>query len=502
MTKRSIGMFAFVLIVITLGLVNIVGAQDVPPSADVPPPPPPTTGCPFQAKPLYTENFDDQLAQGFSGFGLGSWGYEAIDGRGYVLVSQTSQTFLTRTRDDYDNAVWFVDVRPSPEQTHLNWHFKGQAGDVRYIITISDGIQIIHRESTQAGENVAFLAEVPFTRPAEGEFVRFAVTYFNGVIDVWANDQLVASAVDPQPLESGSIGLEVPPNSAAPAAFDNIVVCGLDQPYAPEQLTMVPTPTPVPTVPPREVSGHFFTNQTWRGEIHVVGDVVVEQGATLTILPRTTVRVAANTDANNLITQFPEDLQQGIAEETVNGVIAGEPYRDEENHISIFVLGTLNAVGTAEEPITITSDSPTPGIYDWNRLHFDNGILSHAVVEYYRILDPGTGTEISNSTLRYAGECSICAGGDDVLIENNTFFYAGHELIDMHGGNSVIQNNVIGPNTSPIGTCIIVDGGAPTIVNNVIDGCSNGIVFISPPGSPVIEGNTFTNNLTDIHHGY
>jgi len=274
---------------------------------------------------------------------------------------------------------------------------------------------------------------------------------------------------------------------------------------APEP-TLAPKPTPKPgPIVNRTTHGRIRWDETWRGEIHIIGDIIVEGGYTLTIEPDTKVLIAANSDIENLNTD-PFLMKQGIRQEQpgedpyYRGVHFGEPFRDEGNHISILVHGTLHAVGTPEQMIIITSDSPNPGIYDWNHFNFKNGTLSYCIVEYYRCLGPGDDTEVSYNTLRHVGECAVCLGSHSALIEYNAISYAGHELIDMHGSSSVIRNNDLGPNPDHVG--IIIDGGSPEIVNNSIEGCHSGILFISSPDTPTIEDNTFLNNRQDIENPY
>lgn len=250
--------------------------------------------------------------------------------------------------------------------------------------------------------------------------------------------------------------------------------------------------------------GRITQDEIWRGEIRIVGDIIVEKGVTLTIEPGTKVLIAANQDAHNLLTE-PFDMKQGInTGENIDGVHTGEPYRDEGNHISILVFGTLHAVGAPEKMITIISDSPKPSIYDWNSLQIFNGILSYAVVEYYRILDIKNGTVVSHNILRNVGECAVCANSLAV-VENNNISKAGHELIDMHHSSPVIRNNQIGPN--PNRSCVTIDGGSPQIVNNTIKGCGSGISFLIPPDDATIKDairrdNTFLNNLQDFWYEY
>ena len=228
------------------------------------------------------------------------------------------------------------------------------------------------------------------------------------------------------------------------------------------------------------IHGYIRGNQVWRGEIHIVGDIVVETGVTVTIEPGTKVLIAANSDCDNIRTD-PEAISE-----------------NEDHHISINVLGNLHAVGTPDKMITITSDSPTPRIYDWNHLDFEHGIISYCVIEYYRSIDPYAGTEVSHSILRYASATCVALGEQTALIEYNNISYAGNELIDMHGGSSTIRYNILGPEPSGFGAningggCgIVIDGGSPCITNNTFVECDAAINFISPPGDPTIKDNNF-----------
>ncbi|HDZ54839.1 MAG TPA: right-handed parallel beta-helix repeat-containing protein [Candidatus Nealsonbacteria bacterium] len=265
---------------------------------------------------------------------------------------------------------------------------------------------------------------------------------------------------------------------------------------------------------PREVSnttrkGTVFEDEIWRGKIHIIGDIIVEEGVTLTIEPGTIVLIAANQDVENLF-DWPFDMQQGIRQEHPDedpyyrGVHFGEPFRDEGNHISIRIHGTLHAVGTPEQMITITSDSPTPSIYDWNSFQFDHGIFSYFTMEYYRHFDPGNGTVVSHNILRHVGECAVCANSS-VVVENNMIYDAGHELVDMHNASPTIRNNTIGPNKNR--PCVIIDGGSPLITGNIIKDCGSGLSFLVPPKDPnlkdnILKNNTFLNNGQNVWYEY
>jgi hypothetical protein len=252
--------------------------------------------------------------------------------------------------------------------------------------------------------------------------------------------------------------------------------------------------------------GFIRWDETWKGEIHITGDIIVEKGCTLTIEPGTKVFIAANQDAANLCSYQP-DMRQGIREALpgpkpdYEGIHPGEPFRDEGHHISIIIDGTLDAVGTPENMIYITSDSPNPGIWDWNFFRFANGKLSYCTMEYYRILNSGDGTEISHNILRHVGECAIGLTDTSPLIEYNDISYAGHELIDAENNcKSTIRSNHLGPNPKLFGICIY--GGSPEIINNTIEECGYGIIFLLPPTNVLIKDNLFMNNSQNIANRY
>jgi len=280
-----------------------------------------------------------------------------------------------------------------------------------------------------------------------------------------------------------------------------ISTCGKNQstptitPILAPTLTLTPSPqpinTPEPTTTPvvnKTTHGHIQTDEIWQGEIHIVGDIIVEEGVTLTIEPGTIVYIAAHQDVENLFDD-PFNLKIGIKQEdnTDGGVHYGEPYRDEGHNISIVIFGNLNAVGTSEQIITITSDSENPTIYDWNNFGINAGKISYALIEYYRTLDLGNNVELSHSEMRHVGECAVCANSSG-LVEENHIWDAGHELIDIHHNSPTIINNLLGP--YPIRFAIILDGGSPIIKGNTFNECGGGILIISP-STPTIENNNF-----------
>jgi len=92
------------------------------------------------------------------------------------------------------------------------------------------------------------------------------------------------------------------------------------------------------------------------------GDIAVRPGATLTILPGTTIKIAAFSDDQHKGRDHPHDPP-----------FPKDPDRLETQSTQIRVEGILNAVGTPEEMIVFTSDSENPTTYDWDGLAINHG---------------------------------------------------------------------------------------------------------------------------------
>jgi len=107
----------------------------------------------------------------------------------------------------------------------------------------------------------------------------------------------------------------------------------------------------------KTTSGILSADETWSGTVDLTGDVVVPEGVTLTLLPGTVIRFPALRD----------DRGAGI-----------DPSRVELN-----VQGSLIAVGTDTQPITLTSDAAVPATGDWTGIRVSgNATLENVRIEY------------------------------------------------------------------------------------------------------------------------
>ena len=101
------------------------------------------------------------------------------------------------------------------------------------------------------------------------------------------------------------------------------------------------------------------TNVTWSGVVQLTGDVTINGGSVLTILPGTTILCKANTDTQ----------AGGANSSRVEIILNG---------------GTLRASGTAGSPVLFTSDAATKTPGDWYGIRVVQGdvTMSNCVVEF------------------------------------------------------------------------------------------------------------------------
>jgi hypothetical protein len=206
--------------------------------------------------------------------------------------------------------------------------------------------------------------------------------------------------------------------------------------------------------------GILEKDTVWSGDILVKGDVEVAKGATLLIMPGTTVRFAR-------IEAFgPEKM-----------------YTDKDNHFSraeIFVLGKLYAQGTAEQKITFTSaaESPAPG--DWGAINF-NGSVDN-LLEYCEFMYAQTAVHCHSS---------------QIAVLHNTFKYNGTAMgsknlpdVPVKCSMPVLYNLV----TENGGGIIIGGGTASPVAHNEISGNEFFGVYVKKGGRAAVRLNNINKN--------
>ena len=172
----------------------------------------------------------------------------------------------------------------------------------------------------------------------------------------------------------------------------------------------------------------------------------------------------------------------------------------------------MEAIGTAEEPITFTSNREPHETFRWGRIWFPqdpeeeivfkNVVIEHSSsgLHFDRII---TGTvSISESTFRNSGDVLIASGPSDVDLGGNfsltdSVFMgnSGNSLIRIGGRNLTVKNNTI---TNNIAANLIVLFGCESgeISGNLITENSSPMHILVNSGSDnlCVQKNTIKNN--------
>lgn len=257
-------------------------------------------------------------------------------------------------------------------------------------------------------------------------------------------------------------------------------------------LPEIPTSPPTPAKPgaPTDkftTSGHITEDETWSGTVRITGDIVVEPEVTLTILPGTKVLFAAGSDDQHtgvaVIEYYEEKLDPASTLEY------------EQSHISIDVHpnGKMIARGTQDNPITFTSDSPTPNYADWVHIYLRSGsIFEYCVVEYGRGgVNADGDVQVSHCIFKHIFWVAIVTR-DSPTITYNDVSDCGHGGIEAwgEGATPVISNNVIKHNRAGIGIGFR-DSVFPIIENNTLIDNDIGIWLGSGSGG-IIRNNSIS----------
>ena len=220
-----------------------------------------------------------------------------------------------------------------------------------------------------------------------------------------------------------------------------------------------------------EVSKLTISNDTtWSGNVLVAGDVYVEPGVTLTILPGTIVKFK----------RIDETSDQNL-------FAVDSPYYPQAE---LIIRGKLIAKGTDKEKITFTSAEIDARPRDWGAVNFlgSNG----NVIEYCRFM------------FAYNG---VHAHGSAVLISNSEFVKNGVGIsfkseqetpgVDWFGRRSNVQiiNNIISGNKGGIG---FRNSDAYIIHNEITDNKFFGI-FPKENLQADISANKITGNKKGIY---
>lgn len=197
-----------------------------------------------------------------------------------------------------------------------------------------------------------------------------------------------------------------------------------------------------------EVTGIIFSDTTWtkaNSPYNITGPAAIAKGVTLTIEPGVVVHFNINT---------------------------------------LEVNGTLRAIGTNSEPITLNGDWRGRGPYFGSSDY--NGILTFTAESDGWNAQTGTGCIIENAnvislTIRIQG--ASVKMNKNILSGNHAW-----EGLSVDGGDSVISNNQI------TGGSVVVNDGSPVFITNTLIGQA----ITVQGGSPTIENNLFYTGFSGI----
>jgi parallel beta-helix repeat protein len=217
-------------------------------------------------------------------------------------------------------------------------------------------------------------------------------------------------------------------------------------------------------------SGHIISDETWSGTVHITGEIFIDEGVKVNILPGTIILFAAHQDDQHFGTGTIA-MDEWIAK--CNDPTANVEYY--ETHIAI--RGTIIARGTPEQMITFTSDSPAPDGGDWIHLHLGYGsVIEYCIIEY-----SNGGLDVQPGT------------GDSIVISNNIIRHNLATALTVHFSSPTITYNEIYDSGGHQGIAVEGEESAPLIAHNIIKDCKLGIA-IGEDADPVVEYNTLLDN--------
>lgn len=226
-------------------------------------------------------------------------------------------------------------------------------------------------------------------------------------------------------------------------------------------------------------SGSITGSEVWSGTVYVTGDITVTQTGNLTIMPGTRIQCDARLD------------------DQVTGL--------HTSRIEIFVdRGTLNAVGTQDQPIVFTSWPPTdqtpPASGDWYglRLNSPSIRLSHCTVEYategvrieggspaidHSLIQSNSALGVRLMVSASLSDCTILRNPTGINVHDGQTLNLDRSMVATNSGDGIAGMNSI---TNVITDCVVSGNGGHGIRNP--DGCEVG------PGSLTIYGSRIINN--------
>ena len=196
-------------------------------------------------------------------------------------------------------------------------------------------------------------------------------------------------------------------------------------------------------------NGHITLDTTWDKDFIINGDVLVDEGATLTICKGVSL-LFLRIDAND----------------------------DNKGDINFIVNGKLIVNGANENHVTFKSYEDSPSSYAWNGVVIDSG---NSDLNYVNILNAINGIEIKNSSnvniensnISNSDNCGILVNSSELFLSNSLISNNGEQGVHNNTGQLVInKSNIINNNSDGIYN---TEGKLEIYDSEILDNSSCGI---------------------------
>lgn len=202
----------------------------------------PAKACQTGEKIIYVEDFEDGQAQDLDNIAAPKWNLISLEDFGLVMnVNSPGSNTNTLIKSEYGNAVWQFEIMTSGGvDMNFNWHVLetsegANTGLSRYYVSFKPGVEL-NLGVERPGVNTQ-LAESKAPDFEKGTWHTIAIAYYKGVISVWVDGQKAIDTTHDTPIEKGRFGFQINSATEGEIWLDNLIVCGLKEPYAPPVMT-------------------------------------------------------------------------------------------------------------------------------------------------------------------------------------------------------------------------------------------------------------------------
>ena len=194
----------------------------------------PTDVCQSGQKILLIEDFEDKILQDWDNVSRPTWDFEKVEERGTVAVvkqiHQDEGTWI-QYNQDINNMVWHVEMRRESGRAKVWLGFHSTDWESYYLHFHNINAMGLQHIMDPGGYDLGRLLSLP---AADGEsWDAITIAYYEGMIDVYLDDELVVGITDEAPAPEGGLSINFESPDDISLALDNLVICSLSEPYTP-----------------------------------------------------------------------------------------------------------------------------------------------------------------------------------------------------------------------------------------------------------------------------